>query len=205
MSINGDFLFVDQQMQKLFQHQSANRTSSSSTKLSHPICTTSAISHLQSLCISLAMDKLFQAMCNIPNQHALLIQPKCTIPDQHALLIQPKCTIPDQHAFLIQPKCTILVHHAQLYHTFSTTPVQQHAQLQSKCTPDPHRIIQSNCTTQLRQQSNSKTEEEKDGHFRDPECFQECILIHGGYQVCWESVINACSKKKMNILLFYIF
>ena len=104
-------------------------------KLSHPICTTSAIciilvhhahlhswcitsaiaiipiqhAHIHSLCISSAMDKLFQAMCNIPNQHALLIQPKCTIPDQHALLIQPKCTIP--------------VHHAQHCHTFSTTLV----------------------------------------------------------------------------------
>ena len=31
MSINVDFLFVNQQMQKLFQHQSANRISSSST------------------------------------------------------------------------------------------------------------------------------------------------------------------------------
>ena len=180
MSINVDFLFVDQQMQNLFQHQSANRTSSSSTKLNHPICTTSAIciiplhhvhlhswcttsaiaiipvhhahlhswcttsaiaiipvqhAHLHSLFISSAMDKLFQAMCNIPNQHALLIQPKCTIPDQHALLIQPKCTILDKHT--------------QHCHTFSTTPVQ-HAQLQSKCTLDPYRIIQSNCTTKLR-------------------------------------------------------
>ena len=145
MSKNVDFLFVDQQMQKLFQHQLANRTSSSSTKLSHPICTTSAIciipiqhAHLHSLCISLAIPFIL---------------------DQHALLIQPKCIIPVQHA----QHCT-----------FSTTPVQ-HAQLQSKCTPDPHRIIQSNCTTQLRHQSNSKTEEEKDGHIRDTECFQECI------------------------------
>ena len=81
----------------------------------------------------------------------------------HALLIQPKCTILDQYALFIQPKCTIPVQHAQHCHTFSTTPIQ-HTQLQSKCTPDPHRIIQSNCTTQLRQQSNSKTEEEKDGH-----------------------------------------
>ena len=94
MSINVDFLFVDQQMQKLFQHQSANRTSSSSTKLSHPICTTSAIyiilvqhAHFHSLCIS-------SAISIIPDQHALLIQPKCTILDQHALLIHPKCTIP---------------------------------------------------------------------------------------------------------------
>ena len=147
MSINVDFLFVDQQMQKLFQHQSANRTSSSSTKLSHPICTTSAIyiilvqhAHLHSLCISSAIP---------------------IISDQYALLIQPKCTIPVQHA--------------QHCHTFSTTPVQQHAQLQSKCTSDPNRIIQSNCTTQLRHQSNSKTKEENDGHIRDTECFQECI------------------------------
>ena len=126
LHLNVDFLFVDQQMQKLFQHQLANRASSSSIKLSHPICTTSAIciipvhhahlhswcttsaiaiipvqhAHLHSLCISSAMDKVFQAMCNIPNQRALLIQPKCTIPDQHT-----------QHC-----------------HTFSTTPVQ-HAQL----------------------------------------------------------------------------
>ena len=82
MSINVDFLFVDQQMQKLFQHQSANRTSSSSTKLSHPICTTSVIciipvqhAHLHSLCISSTIPI-------ISDQHALLIQPKCTIPDQ---------------------------------------------------------------------------------------------------------------------------
>ena len=125
MSINVDFLFVDQQMQKLFQHPSANKINSNSTKLNHPICTTSAIciipvhyahlhswcttsaiaiipvqhAHLHSLCISSTMDKLFQAMCNIPNQHALLIQPKCT----------PKCTISNQHALLIQPKCTIPV------------------------------------------------------------------------------------------------
>ena len=146
MSINVDFLFVDQQMQKLFQHQSANRTSSSSTKLSHPICTTSVIciilvqhAHLHSLCIS------------------------STIP-----------IISDQHALLILPKCTIQLQHTQHCHTFSTTLVQ-HAQLQYKCTPDPHRIIQSNCTTQLRHQSNSKIKEEKDGHIRDTECFQECI------------------------------
>ena len=98
MSKNVDFLFVDQQMQKLFQHQSANRTSSSSAKLSHPIYTTSTIyiipvqhAHLHSLCISSAIPI-------IPNQYALFIQPKCTILDQHALLIEPKCTIPVQHA-----------------------------------------------------------------------------------------------------------
>ena len=80
-------MFVDQQMQKLFQHQLANRTSSSSTKLSHPICITSAIciipvqhAHLHSLCISSAIPIIL-------DQHALLIQPKCTIPDQHTLLI----------------------------------------------------------------------------------------------------------------------
>ena len=144
-------------MQKLFQQQSANRTSSSSTKLNHPICTTSAIciipvqhAHLHSLCISSAIPI-------IPNQHALLIQPKCTILVQHC------------YTFSTTP-----IQHAQHCHTFSTTPVQ-HAQLQSKCTSDPNRIIQSNCTTQLRHQSNSKTKEEKDGHIRDTECFQECI------------------------------
>ena len=63
--------------------------------------------------------------------------------------------------------CTALPH-------FFHHPIQ-YALLQSKCIPDPHRIIQSNCTTQVRQQSNYKTEKEKDGHIRDPECFQECI------------------------------
>ena len=41
--------------------------------------------------------------------------------------------------------CTALPH---LFH--HPSPACTHAHLQSKCTPDPHRIIQSNCTTQLR-------------------------------------------------------
>ncbi|KAK9992408.1 hypothetical protein SO802_027393 [Lithocarpus litseifolius] len=111
---------ADQQMQKLFQHQSANRTSSSSTKLSHPICTTSAIciipiqhALLHSWCTNSAMDKLSQSIAIIPVQHAhlhslcmssvmdKLFQAMCNIPNQHALLIEPKCTILDQHALLI--------------------------------------------------------------------------------------------------------
>ena len=118
-------------------------------KLNHPICTTSAIciipvqhAHLHSLCISSAIPI-------IPDQHAFLIQPKRTILDQHALLIQPKCTIPVQHVQHCHTFSATPVQHAQHCHIFSTTLVQ-HAQLQSKCTPDPHMIIQSNCTTQLR-------------------------------------------------------
>nr|POE67690.1 hypothetical protein CFP56_13838 [Quercus suber]POE67693.1 hypothetical protein CFP56_13841 [Quercus suber] len=110
-------------IQKRFQHQPANRTSS--TKLSHTICIIS-VQHaqLQSKCTTSAMDKLFQSICNMLDRHAQLIQSKCTIPVHHAQLhskcttsvmdelFQAICTIPDQQSQLIQPKCTIPVHHA---------------------------------------------------------------------------------------------
>nr|POE48507.1 hypothetical protein CFP56_53095 [Quercus suber] len=66
-------------MQKLFQHQSANRTSSSLTKLSHPICITPAICIIlvhhvyhHSWCTNSAMDKLSQSIAIIPVQYAYL-------------------------------------------------------------------------------------------------------------------------------------
>ena len=163
---------------------------------------------LHSKCTTSIMDKLFQAIYTISDQHAQLIQPKCTIPVPHAQLCHTFSTTPVQYAQL-QSKCT----------------PDQNEPIQPKCTTSsPHRIIQSssgqrklillslcksiqlqsNCTTKLRQQSNSKTEEKKDGYIRDLECFQECIQIHGGNQVCWESVINAWSKE-MNRLCFSVF
>ena len=226
MSINVDFLFVEQQMQKLFQHQSANWTNSSSATLfAPPQPSVSSQSTMHTFTSGASPQPLpsFQSSMHtftpyaFPQPWTSFSRPCATYqtsmhfsyspsaPYQTSMHFSSNLSAPYQYtmhstATPFPPPQSSMHSSAtpfppQLCHTFSTTLVQ-HVQLQSKCTPNPHRIIQSNCTTQLRQQSNSKTEEEKDAHIRDLECFQEYIQIHGGYQVCWESVINACSKKK---------
>ena len=157
-------------MQKLFQHQSANRISSSSTTPfapPQPSVSFQSSMHTFTPCAFPQPFPLFQTSMHFSSSPSA--------PYQTSMHFSSSPSAPYQYS--MHNIATPFPPPQSSMHSTAIPfpPPQQHAQLQSKCTSDPNRIIQSNCTTQLRHQSSSKTKEENDSHIRDTECFQECI------------------------------